>query len=365
VRRVHVSLVLVVLLYICGYNDDGVIFKKIPKRVLSVDELYAGVRAGDRVVLGQAITLIESQLGTQQMLAHALIERCLPYTKGAYRVGITGTPGVGKSTFIEALGMLLIEKGHRVAVLAIDPSSTVHKGSILGDKTRMNTLSTHEAAFVRPSPAGATLGGVARKTRETIYLCEAAGFDVILVETVGVGQSEIAVHEMTDFFMLLLQPGAGDELQGIKRGVVEIADLVVINKADGDNIDKAKIAQRAYLQSLHLFPPKPSQWQPTVVTCSAVERSGIAAVWAQVEQYTALTKQNGYRYEQRGKQAVYWFREAIRHELEALFYGNKQVETAIQAVEQQIANESVSPFSQAQHLLQRFLEDVGTSPPTP
>lgn len=309
------------------------------KRVLHGAAYYIdGIRSGNRVVLGQAITLMESSLPVHQALAAEILDACLPATGRSLRLGITGVPGVGKSTFIDLFGMFLVNKGHKLAVLAVDPSSQLSGGSILGDKTRMANLSVHENVFVRPSPAGSALGGVAQHTRETMLLCEAAGFDIIIIETVGVGQSETAVHDMTDFFLLLLLPGAGDELQGIKRGIVEMADLLAVNKADGDALAAARRARAAYQQALHLFPPKPSQWTPEVLTCSAVKGLGIEEIWATVEKYCSLTRKNGYFEEQRRIQAVDWLHDSLREQLMRNFYQHPMVQKQLPAAEADIRN---------------------------
>ncbi|RMG80724.1 MAG: methylmalonyl Co-A mutase-associated GTPase MeaB, partial [Bacteroidetes bacterium] len=288
-------------------------FKKRPQK--SVGEYVEGILRGDLVLLSQAITLVESTKAEHQMLGTEIVEKCLPHTGQSIRIGITGAPGVGKSTFIESFGLHLINQSRKVAVLAIDPTSQVSKGSILGDKTRMAKLSAHPRAYVRPSPAGESLGGVARKTRETILLCEAAGFDAVLVETVGVGQSEIAVHSMVDFFLLLLLPGAGDELQGIKRGIVEMADLIAINKADGDNEKAAKIAQRAYRNALHLFPPKESGWAPKVLTCAGLTGLGIAEIWLQIIDYQSFTQKNNFFKKRRTQQLRQWLHDTLDDQL--------------------------------------------------
>ncbi|HSH50986.1 MAG TPA: methylmalonyl Co-A mutase-associated GTPase MeaB, partial [Bacteroidales bacterium] len=250
-------------------------FRKNKKTERSVQEYVDGIINGNRTILGQAITLIESSLPDHHQIAQEIIEKCLPYAGNSIRIGITGVPGVGKSTFIESMGKYITSKGNKLAVLAIDPSSERSKGSILGDKTRMEELATDTNAFIRPSPSAGSLGGVARKTRETIVLCEAAGFNTIFIETVGVGQSETAVHSMVDFFLLLMLAGAGDELQGIKRGIMEMADAIVINKADGGNIQKAELAKNQYQNALHLYPPAPSGWIPKVLTCSSLVKTGI------------------------------------------------------------------------------------------
>ncbi|NTV84851.1 MAG: methylmalonyl Co-A mutase-associated GTPase MeaB, partial [Bacteroidales bacterium] len=265
----------------------------IPKELDAVAYVQ-GILEGNRALLSKAITMVESALPRHQQLAQEIIGACVPYSGKSVRVGITGVPGVGKSTFIEALGKYLTAQGNKIAVLAIDPSSRRTRGSILGDKTRMEDLANDPNAYIRPSSSTGTLGGVARNTRESIILCEAAGFNIIFVETVGVGQSEIAVHSMVDFFLLLMLAGAGDELQGIKRGIMEMADAIVINKADGDNIKKAELAAREYKNALHLFPPAPSGWTPLVITASSTEKTGIQDTWRMVEDYMKLTHGSGY-----------------------------------------------------------------------
>lgn len=318
-------------------------------------EYVRGILEGSRVMLSQAITLIESTRPEHQKLAQEIIGLCLPHSGHSIRIGITGSPGVGKSTFIEALGLLLLEQGRRLAVLAIDPSSKVSKGSILGDKTRMEKLSGSEAAFIRPSPAGESLGGVARKTRESIILCEAAGYDTIIIETVGVGQSETAVHSMADFFLLLLLPGAGDELQGIKRGIVEMADLIAVNKADGERLPLAKRARQEYRNALHLFPPKESGWAPKVEVCSATTGLGIPEAWQQVLSHWKTTEENGYFLKNRRNQAYYWLRESINQQLLAAFAQDPAVQEKRKAVEQAVLEGKLSPFQGAEELVALFL----------
>ncbi len=265
-------------------------FKKNRSRNLTVKDYVEGVLAGNTTVLSQAITLIESSKPEHRIVAQQVVEACQPFAVQSMRIGITGVPGVGKSTFIEAFGGLITSRGHKLAVLAIDPSSERSKGSILGDKTRMETLSSDPNAFIRPSPSGGSLGGVARKTRETIVLCEAAGYDVIFIETVGVGQSETTVHSMSDFFLLLMLAGAGDELQGIKRGIMEMSDLIAITKADGSNIQKAEMAKALYSNALRLFPPTESGWIPTALTTSAVNKTGLDEILAKIFEYFKLTR---------------------------------------------------------------------------
>ncbi len=324
---------------------------QVKKTPPSVSAYVEGIRAGNRVVLSQAITLIESTRSDHQDKAQAIIDACLPYAGNSMRIGITGTPGVGKSTFIETFGSHIIKGGHRIAVLAIDPSSQVTKGSILGDKTRMMHLSTNDNAFIRPSPASDTLGGVARKTRESIILCEAAGYDVIVVETVGVGQSETAVHSMTDFFLLLLLPGAGDDLQGIKRGIVEMADLVAVNKADGEREMLAKQAKSFYQNALHLLPQKESNWSPQVLTCSAISQLGIADIWHLILDYQRFTKENNYFYIHRNHQAQYWLHETIVGALKNRFYQNPIIAEQLHDIEKQVLEGTITPFKGAQILL--------------
>lgn len=331
----------------------------------SVEQFVQGIRSSDRVLLGQAITLVESTRADHQVMAREIIAQLLPNlaqrnpTVPTLRIAITGAPGVGKSTFIEALGMHLVRLGRRPAVLAIDPSSAVSGGSILGDKTRMEQLSASGQAFIRPSPSGDSLGGVARKTREAMVLVEAAGFDTIIIETVGVGQSEIAAQRMTDLFLLLLLPGAGDELQGIKRGIVEMADLLVVNKADGDRIKLANQARGHYLNATHLLPLKPSGWQPRVMACSALENTGIAELWEAIEAFQAETLANGFLLENRKQQALYWLEDAIESGLKTLFYANPEVKRTRVEVEAGVLAGRLSPSEAARLVLERF----SSSPP--
>ncbi|MCB0707537.1 MAG: methylmalonyl Co-A mutase-associated GTPase MeaB [Saprospiraceae bacterium] len=318
--------------------------------------MLEGIRSGNRVVLGQAITLIESKKPEHQTTARELVEACLPYSGQAFRIGITGTPGVGKSTFVEALGNLILNQQKKIAVLAIDPSSQKSHGSILGDKTRMNSLSAKANAFIRPSPAGEALGGVARQSRETIILCEAAGYDYILIETVGVGQSEVAVHSMTDFFLLLLLPGAGDELQGIKRGIVEMADLIAVNKADGERLKLAESARRAYRNALHLLPPQESGWVPPVHSCSAIEGTGMEEIWTTVLDYAHQTRQNGFFEEKRRRQAAYWLDETLQNSWRQLFLEDTEMKAAWEHVRQQVITQTWSPFKGAAWLMDLFAQ---------
>ena len=327
---------------------------KTKKRKFTVDEYVEGILAGNRTILSQAITLVESALPEHHSTAQQVIERCLPHTGNSIRIGITGVPGVGKSTFIESLGVQITGQDHKLAVLAIDPSSERSKGSILGDKTRMEQLSSHANAFIRPSPSAGSLGGVARKTRESVVLCEAAGFDVVFIETVGVGQSETAVHSMVDCFLLLMLAGAGDELQGIKRGIMEMADILAITKADGANLQKAQMARAEYQGALHLFPPAESGWDPQVLTCSAVERSGIGELWNTIADYIALTKHNGYFDHKRQQQAKYWMFESVNETLKENFYNNPAVKSLIKKLENDVLSNKATSFSAAKILLDHY-----------
>ena len=327
---------------------------KTKRRQFTVAEYLDGIRRGDTSMLSQAVTLIESALPKHQQLAQQLVEACLPYTGNSIRLGITGVPGAGKSTFIEAMGMHLVNNGHKLAVLAIDPSSERSKGSILGDKTRMEELSVAENAFIRPSPSAGSLGGVARKTRESIILCEAAGYDVIFVETVGVGQSETAVHSMVDFFLLLQLAGAGDELQGIKRGIMEMADGIAINKSDGNNIDKARIAKTQYQSALRLFPATGSGWSPEVIPCSALEKTGIAEIWDMVLRYIELTRSNQFFDKHRNQQAKYWMYETIHEQLRDGFYQNHEIAQMLAVIEKKVLANEISSFAAAKVLLDQF-----------
>ena len=322
----------------------------------SAEELISRIAAHDKVALSRAITLVESTSVTHLAKANEIINGCLPYANKSVRIGITGVPGVGKSTFIEAFGSYLTSLGKKVAVLAIDPSSTISHGSILGDKTRMEELVKDENAYIRPSASGETLGGVARKTRETIILCEAAGFDTIIIETVGVGQSETAVHSMVDFFLLLKISGAGDELQGIKRGIMEMADAIVINKADGDNVNKAKLAKTEFNRALHLFPAKKSGWIPTIATCSAITREGIDTIWETISNYFELVKGNHYFDEKRKEQNQYWMMETINNQLKNNFYNHPEIEKLLEESKKAVANDAISPFAAAMNLLNRYFK---------
>lgn len=325
--------------------------QKRKRRELSLDDYVDGIRRGDRVILSRAITLIESVNPEHQRMAQQVIERCLPFSGNSLRIGITGVPGVGKSTFIEAFGTHLTSHGKNIAVLAIDPSSERSKGSILGDKTRMEKLSVDPHAFVRPSPSGLTLGGVARKTRETIVLCEAAGFDVIIVETVGVGQSETVVKSMVDFFLLLMLAGAGDELQGIKRGIMEMADALLINKADGDNVIPAGLAKTRYQSALHLFPKNENGWTVPVATCSALEHTDIDKVWQIILQFEAQTKANGFFVKNRNEQNVKIFYDWINFTLQNDFFNNEKVQQLINEMLPRVQNGEITPYKAGTELI--------------
>jgi LAO/AO transport system kinase len=319
-------------------------------------ELINSIVSGDKVALSRAITLVESTNATHLAKANEIITGCLSYANKSVRIGITGVPGVGKSTFIEAFGKQLTALGKKVAVLAVDPSSTISHGSILGDKTRMEELVKDKNAYIRPSASGETLGGVARKTRETIILCEAAGFDTIIIETVGVGQSETAVHSMVDFFLLLKISGAGDELQGIKRGIMEMADAIVINKADGDNVNKAKLAKTEFNRALHLFPAKSSGWTPTVSTCSSITKEGIDGVWQTITDYFQMVKTNHYFEAKRQEQNQYWMMETINEQLKSNFYNHPEIIKLLEENKKAVQNDELSPFAAAQKLLEFYFK---------
>ena len=326
------------------------------RRSLTAGDYVEGILKGDPSILGQAVTLVESTLPEHIAVAQEVIEKCLPYSGNSVRVGISGVPGAGKSTSIDSFGLHVLEKGGKLAVLAIDPSSERTKGSILGDKTRMEKLSVHPKAFIRPSPSAGSLGGVARKTRETIILCEAAGFDKIFVETVGVGQSETAVHSMVDFFLLIQLAGTGDELQGIKRGIMEMADGIIINKADGSNIEKAKLAAAHFRNALHLFPTPDSGWTPKVFTYSGFYGLGIKEIWDMIDEYFVFVKKNGYFDFRRNEQAKYWMYESINEHLRDSFYNNPTIETMLAAKEQAVLNGSQTSFVAAKHLLDTYFQ---------
>ncbi len=334
-------------------------YRKRPA-ILTADEYMEGILNGNTTILSQAITLVESVLPEHRAVAQEIIRRCQPISteRRSMRIGLTGVPGAGKSTFIEAFGSYLTSKGHKLAVLAIDPSSERTKGSILGDKTRMETLCHDPNAFIRPSPSAGSLGGVARKTRETILLCEAAGFDTVFVETVGVGQSETAVHSMTDFFLLLLISGAGDDLQGIKRGIMEMSDMINVTKADGSNIEKAEMAKVLYINALHLFPPTASGWVPTAVTSSAVTKAGLPEILQKLEEYFALVRENGYYDRRRREQARYWMYESINESLKNMFYENPVIEHLLPEYEDAVLEGRLESFSSASELIDKYKESL-------
>ncbi|MCL4127973.1 UNVERIFIED_CONTAM: hypothetical protein GTU68_045725 [Idotea baltica] len=324
------------------------------KNRLLVPEYIRGILSSDRVILSRAITLIESNLDSDKKLAKEIIQSILPNSGKSFRIGITGVPGVGKSTFIEAFGKLLISKGHKVAILSIDPSSQRTKGSILGDKTRMEELVNMENAYIRPSATEDTLGGVANKTTEAMLLCEAAGYDIILIETVGVGQSETAVHNMTDFFLLLMLAGAGDELQGIKKGIMEMADLLIINKADGNNIEKSQLAKQQYENAMHLFPETESGWTPLVSTISAINKEGIDWVWNEILNYKNLVFENGHFIKNRNRQKIEWMHSSINDSLKDLFYGSEHISDELKKLKKQVIAAEISPTLAAEEIIRKF-----------
>ncbi|QIE60588.1 methylmalonyl Co-A mutase-associated GTPase MeaB [Rasiella rasia] len=341
-----------------GVTTPNFISKKVAQSIqqhrgtkVSAKTLAAKILKGNRTALSQGITLIESTAQKHQQEGEHLIEACLPSANKSIRIGITGVPGVGKSSFIECLGTLLTGLGKKVAILAVDPSSTVSKGSILGDKTRMASLVTNRNAYIRPSASGNSLGGVARKTREAIILCEAAGFDTIIIETVGVGQSETAVHSMTDFFLLLKLAGAGDELQGIKRGIMEMADAIAINKADGENVKAAKLAKAEFNRALHLYPPKDNGWVPKTVVCSALENQGIEEIWELVSNYISEAKNTNYFQNKRNKQNKFWLLQTIDEQLKRNFYENDAVKEALTLQTKLVEAGKITPFKAAENLL--------------
>jgi LAO/AO transport system kinase len=322
--------------------------------LIKIHDIADGVRAGNVRALAKAITLIESRNLDHSLAATTLLDELLPATGKSIRIGITGVPGSGKSTFIEAFGMHLLSLEHRVAVLAVDPSSQLSGGSILGDKTRMEELARETSAFIRPSPAGETLGGVARKTRETMLICEAAGYDVIIVETVGVGQSEITVASMVDFFLLLQIPNAGDELQGIKRGVMEIADAIVVNKAEGDNRPRAELACQQYVNALHMLKPKSLNWQVPALLCSALQVEGITEVWSTVEAFSSRMQQSGELEEKRKLQASDWMWTLLMEDLKEMFLRDRNVEGLLEQVQESVATGVTTPSAAARRLLETF-----------
>ena len=343
-----------------GVADQPIVnphFVRKRRRTFTIDEYVDGILRGDITILSQAITLIESSKPEHYEQAQQIIERCLPHAGRSVRIGITGVPGAGKSTFIEAVGNMVVSLRHRLAVLAIDPSSERSGGSILGDKTRMESISSNPDIFIRPSPSAGSPGCVARKTRETNVLCEAAGFDVIFIETVGVGQSETAVHSMVDMFMLLQISGAGDELQGIKRGIMEMADMMVITKADGENLHKAELARAQFQSALPLFPMPDSGWRPKVYTCSAVAQTGLEEVWKGVEEYLDHIHANGYFRTNRNRQNKYWMYESINDALKESFYRDPAVAGQIADIERRVLDAELSSFIAAKKLLDIYFDD--------
>lgn len=332
--------------------------RKERKAGMTADLLFPELILGDRDALSTCLTLLESTRVEDKPVAEELIQKALPRTGNSIRIGITGVPGVGKSTFIETFGQYIISKGLKLAVLAIDPSSASSGGSILGDKTRMHQLSVHPSVYIRPTPAGQTLGGVARKTRESVFLCEAAGFDVVIIETVGVGQSETLVHSMVDFFLLLMLSGAGDELQGIKRGIMEMADALVITKADGENERKAQLAAREYANAMHLFAPKKSKWSAEAFTCSSLENKNIDKVWNTIENYSNSTKSNGWWLEHRKMQDKFWLRETLKELILKEFFENKELVKALHEMEENVFQGKISSFTAAEELYQLFNKSI-------
>ena len=323
----------------------------------NLKNLQQSILEGDRVALGQAITLIESQKSADRQQATNLLADLLKHSGKSLRIGVTGIPGVGKSTFIEALGSLLTSQGKKLAVLAIDPSSPQSKGSILGDKTRMQKLAANADAFIRPSAAGGNLGGVANKSMETILLCEAAGYDVVIVETVGVGQSEVAVKNMTDVFVLLMLAGAGDELQGIKRGIMEMADIVVINKADGDNIKPANLAKKVYENALHLFTPGNSSWTPTVLTCSSLTGEGVEQIWQKLNDFLSIMENEELLEENRKKQKKLWLEQTLTTELLQRIRSDKRVKMHLHELEQQVIDNKITPTQAVDNVMSAIFSD--------
>lgn len=321
----------------------------------SAEHLFHEIRKGNRTALSAAITLLESTLPKDEAEAAKLLRLCLPFSGKSIRVGITGVPGVGKSSFIEAFGQTILKEQKLLAVLAIDPSSERSGGSILGDKTRMTLLSQEENVFIRPSAAGSTLGGVARKTRETIVLCEAAGFELILIETVGVGQSEIMVHSMVDFFLLLLLSGAGDELQGIKRGIMEMADGLAVTKADGDNIKRAELAARELKNAIHLFPPTKNGWIPEVKTCSALQGTHLDQIWEMIDRFVRHTQLNGSFDDKRKHQDLYWMEETLKELLMQGLYANGSIKATFPALQDEVLQGNLSAFEAAERIYQLYL----------
>ena len=310
----------------------------------NINEFVDGILSSNISYVSKAITLVESTKQEHQEQAQQIINAIIKHSGNSIRVGITGVPGVGKSTFIESFGLEVIKHGHKLAVLAVDPSSKISKGSILGDKTRMEQLAVHPSAFIRPSPSSGSLGGITKKTKESIIICEAAGYNYILIETVGVGQSETLVHQLTDFFLLLMLAGAGDELQGIKRGIMEMADAIVITKADGTNADKAKMARSEYANALHLFPPTESSWIPEALTCSSLESKGIKEVFEMIEKYRRHTITNNYFYKKRQFQNKQWFHQTVNDLIIEQFYSDASIKNKILKIESDIENNLINPY---------------------
>lgn len=323
-------------------------------KALSVDDYVSGILSGDRTILGKAITLVESSLPDHRDEISAVIERCLPHCGNSIRIGVTGSPGAGKSTFIESLGLFIVGTGRKLSVLTVDPSSARTKGSILGDKTRMEKLSGHPSAFIRPSPSAGITGGVARRTREAIILCEASGFDTIIVETTGVGQSETTVNSIVDFFLLLMLAGAGDELQGIKRGIMEMADAVVITKSDGNNVNQAERTRELFSNALMLFPLPASGIRPGAFTCSALENKGIEELWSTITKHISQTSENGYFRERRREQSVTGMYDSIAGYLQDSFYNNKKISALKEVIEKQVYEGKITPYKAAAELIDKY-----------
>ena len=336
------------------HKEEWLRKRKELKASRSVEHLFEGIQNHDRFALSAGITLIESQLESDKPLANELIRKCLPFAGKSRRIGITGVPGVGKSTFIEAFGKVILEQGYKLAVLTIDPSSATTGGSILGDKTRMHTLVQEPNAYIRPSAAGSTLGGVARATRESIYLCEAAGFDVILIETVGVGQSETMVQSMVDFFLLLMLAGAGDELQGIKRGIMELADALLITKADGENVKMAKLARASYANALHLFPPKENEWISRTEICSSITGDNLDEAWKISDEFFRHNTSNGWIEKNRHVQDIDWMKETLNELILSGFYSQKGFEGSVNTIKEAVLTQQMSAFEAAEKLYQQF-----------
>ena len=335
-------------------NMTGKQANNTKRKLLSIDEYVNGVLSFDRNILARSITLIESNNPNHHPIAQEVLKKLLPHSGKSLRIGITGVPGAGKSTLIEALGMYLIKQGHKIAVLTVDPSSTVTKGSILGDKTRMENLSKEKNCFIRPSPSGGTLGGVTRKSRETITVCEAAGFEIILIETVGVGQSEVTVRSMVDFFLLVLIAGGGDELQGIKRGIMELVDAILINKADGDNEKKSNIAKADYNNALHYLQPATKGWTAQAYTGSALTGKGIPELWDVIKKFEQLVKESGVFEQRRKDQTIEWVFRMIEDTLRDEFYNNEKVQKAIALMKEEILKDKITPTLAAEKLLGIF-----------